>query len=267
MPANEQGQSDNGLLTEERRQLILEKVRAAGRVTVAALESELRVSAMTARRDLAALEREGHVRRIYGGAVLPDLSSHEDSFAFRLGEGAEVKRRLAEVAVAHLSPGESVFLDGSTTAYHAAQLILQRDLKVSVITNSLPVMGLFNRNATRMTTLIALGGGLRELTLAFVGPRAVADASAYLADKALVSCKGVTRQGEITEATEAEAEIKRAMIERAAEPMLLIDGDKLERRGLCVVGSVSVLRRVVAADVSGQRVKELRALGVEVELA
>jgi DeoR/GlpR family transcriptional regulator of sugar metabolism len=267
MGSNSQDQSDSGLLTEERRRLILEKVRESGRVTVAALESELRVSAMTARRDLDALERDGHVRRIYGGAVLPDLSSHEDSFAFRLGERADVKRRLAQAAVAHLSPGESVFLDGSTTGYHAAELILQRDLKVTVITNSLPVMALFNRNASRMTTLIALGGSLRDLTLAFVGPRAVAGASAYLADKALVSCKGMTRDGQITEPTEAEAEIKRAMIEHAAEPMLLIDGDKLERRGLCVVGSARALRRIVASDVPSQRVKELRALGVEVELA
>jgi len=61
---------------------------------------------MTARRDLDELERRGVARRTHGGAVLPGLSSREDSLLQRLEACAEAKERLAEAALALIEPGE-----------------------------------------------------------------------------------------------------------------------------------------------------------------
>src|SRR5215207_9396334 len=107
------------MMPEERRRRIARLVREAGSVTVALLESEFGISPMTARRDLIALEDEGRVRRTHGGAVLPEYAGHEDSFWYRLDETVEVKERLADAAVELLEPGDSVFLDCSTTTYYA----------------------------------------------------------------------------------------------------------------------------------------------------
>ena len=52
-------------------------VRETGSVTVAGLEGKLGISAATARRDLALLERRGMVKRIHDGAVPPGLVQHE----------------------------------------------------------------------------------------------------------------------------------------------------------------------------------------------
>ena len=79
---------------------------------------------MTARRDLAELERRGVVRRTHGGAVLPAISAHEDSFARRLRTAAQAKAALAAAAVAALTPRETVFLDSSTTSYFVARAIV-----------------------------------------------------------------------------------------------------------------------------------------------
>ena len=67
------------------------------------MEDRFGVSPMTARRDLAELERQGVVRRTHGGAVLPTVSAHEDSFARRLKTATEAKQRLAHAAVAEMS--------------------------------------------------------------------------------------------------------------------------------------------------------------------
>ena len=96
-------------------------LRAHGAVTVAEVEERFGVSPMTARRDLAELERRGVVRRTHGGAVLPTISAHEDSFARRLEVDAEDKTRLAVAAVDLLTPRETIFLDSSTTTYYVAQ--------------------------------------------------------------------------------------------------------------------------------------------------
>jgi DeoR/GlpR family transcriptional regulator of sugar metabolism len=89
---------------------------------VAEVEERFGVSAMTARRDLAELERRGVVRR-HGGAVLPTISAHEDSFARRLEVDAEEKLRLAIAAVDLLTPRQTIFLDSSTTYYVARRLV------------------------------------------------------------------------------------------------------------------------------------------------
>src|SRR5437763_17153967 len=111
------------MLADERRRLIAERLRQAGSDSVASLEDEFGISPMTARRDLGELERQGIARRTHGGAVLPSLSSHEDSFFQRLEMQADAKGRLADAALAHLSAGEAVFVDSSTTAYFAARRI------------------------------------------------------------------------------------------------------------------------------------------------
>src|SRR3954466_10053740 len=110
-----------GVLAEARRREIAERLRNTGAVTVAEVEARFGVSAMTARRDLSELERRGVVRRTHGGAVLPTVSAHEDSFAPRLTTQPPAKRRMAEAAVSRLSPRETVFLDSSTTAHFVAR--------------------------------------------------------------------------------------------------------------------------------------------------
>src|SRR5215203_6656346 len=130
-------------LPERRQQRIAMLVREVGSVTVAGLEKELGISAATARRDLALLERRGKVKRTHGGAVAPGLTQHEDSFQQRLGEAVEQRKRLARATAPLLGADETVFIDSSTTAYYAARRILASTPGVTCLTNLVPVMDLF----------------------------------------------------------------------------------------------------------------------------
>jgi DeoR/GlpR family transcriptional regulator of sugar metabolism len=241
------------------------RVREAGSVTVAGLEKELGISAATARRDLALLERQGKVKRTHGGAVPPGLTQHEDSFQQRLGEAVEQKKRLARAAAALLGTDETVFIDSSTTAYYAARRILAGTSGVTCLTNLVPVMDLFSNADPSRTSMVGLGGIFRALTLSFVGPCTIHTIESYIADRTFLSVKGITSEGYLTDINPLEAEVKKAMIRHAERPVLLVDGRKFEQRGFSVIDHVSEVSLVVTADAPRSHVEALEDLGVDVQ--
>src|SRR5215208_6820966 len=213
-------------LPEQRQQRIALRVRERGSVTIVGLEKELGISAATARRDLTMLERQGKVKRTHGGAIPPGLTQHEDSFQQRLGEAVDQKKRLARAAAMLLEDDESVFIDSSTTAYYAARRILAGTSSVTFLTNLVPVMDLFSTADPSRTRLVVLGGIFRALTLSFVGPCTIHTIESYVADRAFMSVKGLTPDGQLTDINPLEAEVKRAMIHQSERPVLLVDGRK-----------------------------------------
>src|ERR671917_2624720 len=226
-------------IPERRRQRIAELLRETGSVTVAGLEEELGISAATARRDLAVLERQGKAKRTHGGAVLPGVAQHEDSFQQRLGEAVEAKKRLARAAAKLLGEEETVFIDSSTTAYYAMQRMLAEAPNVTYVTNLVSVMDLFSSADPSQASMMGLGGIFRPLTLSFVGPCTIYAVESYVADRTFFSVKRITPDGQLTEPSPLEAEVKRAMIRRSESPVLLVDGRKFERRGGGVLGTIS----------------------------
>src|ERR1700760_5025747 len=146
------------MLAMARRSAIADMLRDTGAVTVTEVETRFGVSPMTARRDLAELERQGIARRTHGGAVIPSISAQEDSFAQRVEVATEAKAALAEAAVEMLSARETIFLDSSSTAYFVARRIVDEGLGVTVITNSLPVMDAIAARETPNVKLIGIGG-------------------------------------------------------------------------------------------------------------
>ena len=193
---------------------------------------------MTARRDLDELERRGVLRRTHGGAVLPATAAHEDSFARRLKvaprpSGGSPRRRSRACA-----PGETVFLDSSTTSYFVARRIIETGIATTVLTNSFPVMELIFNESTADAEIIGVGGTLRRLTRSFVGPFAVRTVQGHFADRLFLSVKGLTENGMMTDADALEAEVKRTMIAQAGESTLLVDRVRRSSvRGLSVIGS------------------------------
>jgi len=261
----DQNGSKRMLVPAQRRELIAARLRAAGSVSVAALESEFGVSAMTARRDLHELEREGRARRTHGGAVAPNLVSQEDSFESRLQQSQASKERLGQAARALVEDGEAVFVDSSTTAFFAVRSVLESGLRVTVLTNSVPVMELVSRTELPQTGLIGLAGSLRKPTRSFVGPSTVEAIERHFADKALFSVNGIGPGGVLTEADPLEAEVKRCMVERSRSAILMLDGSKFERAGLSAITEIRSVGKVLVADATPAQLELLTSAGVELE--
>jgi DeoR/GlpR family transcriptional regulator of sugar metabolism len=214
---------------------------------------------------LAVLERQGKVKRTHGGAVLPGVAQHEDSFQQRLGEAVEAKKRLAHAAAKLLGADETVFIDSSTTAYYATQRMLAEVPDVTYLTNLVPVMDLFSTADPSRASMVGLGGIFRPLTLSFVGPCTIDAIESYVADRTFFSVKGITPDGHLTEPNPLEAEVKRAMIRRSDSPVLLVDRRKFERRGASVIAHVSEVSLVMTTDTNRSYVEAVKSLGVPVE--
>jgi DeoR/GlpR family transcriptional regulator of sugar metabolism len=251
-------------LAEERRERIADLLRANRSVSVGEIEQRFGVSPMTARRDLAELERQGLARRTHGGAVLPGPSRHEDSFTSRLATATEAKRTLAAAAAASVADGESLFLDTSTPSFHLARALVAEDRRVTVMTNSVPIVELLAAEGRDTSDLVVVGGQLRRISRSMVGPLAVEAVRRHWADHAFLSVKGLAPDGALTDADPLEAEVKRAMIERASRPVLLIEAEKINRRGLSVIAPLSAIDEVLVSGSTGKATAWLEGHGAEV---
>jgi DeoR family transcriptional regulator of aga operon len=81
----------------------------------------------------------------------------------------------------------------------------------------------------------------------------------------LISVKGITSKGYLTDINPLEAEVKRAMIRQSERPVLLVDGRKFEQRGSSVIAHVSEVSLVVTADARRPHVEALGDRGVDVQ--
>ena len=255
--------TSGGLLPAKRRELIAERLRTLGSVHVAALEQEFGISSMTARRDLQLLERAGRAERTHGGAIAPGPPRREDPFRARLGQDIEAKERLALAADELVADGETVFVDASTTAYLAIRSLLAAGRRISLITNSVPVMDLVASSDVPGTTAIGIAGALRKATRSFVGADAIEAIAGHFADKLVFSVQGLAG-GVLYDADPLEREVKRAMIGQARQRLLLVDASKLSRRGGHDIGPLSDVSIAVVDGASPADLRQLEARGVAV---
>src|SRR4051812_46739677 len=239
-------------------------LQATGAVTITDLQARFGVSPMTAHRDLTILAERGIARRTHGGAVVPSISAPENSFRQRLGDAPEAKVRLAEAAFATLAPGETVFLDASSTTYHVARLIAERGLAVRVVTNSLPVLEELSGSDQADIQVVAIGGTFRRLTCSYVGPTAVRAVREHFADRLFMSVMGVMPTGMLTDADVLEAELKRAMLAQAAHSVLLLDDSKLSVRGRQAIAPISDFSFVLADGLPAREHERLAQFGANV---
>jgi DeoR/GlpR family transcriptional regulator of sugar metabolism len=248
----------------ERRRLIVELLREQGSVSVRAVEELFGVSPMTARRDLALLAESGYARRTHGGAMLPELAGHEDSFQSRVQQDVEVKTRLAKVVMATIKPSETVFVDSSSSACYIVREILESGMPVTLLTNSLPVMSVVGSSDAPQVELIGIGGNFRQLTRSFVGAGTLRMIERFFVDRVVFSVKGIEPGGFLTDPDPLEADVKRAMIDRARTVVLVAHAQKFDERGLNVIVPADAVDLACLADPPAAGVEALEVAGVEV---
>src|SRR5205814_1634914 len=144
---------------------IVQRARLEGRVDVAALADGLNVTAETIRRDLTALERQGLLRRVHGGAIPVERLRFERSLDVRDALMQAEKERIAKAALDELPEQGTILLDAGTTTARVAE-ILPPERELTVVTNSLPIA--MTLAAQPNNTVLMVGGRVRGRTLAAV---------------------------------------------------------------------------------------------------
>jgi DeoR/GlpR family transcriptional regulator of sugar metabolism len=251
------------MLTEERRQEILERLARDGKVVVADLSSSLVVSVDTIRRDLQELADAGLVRRVHGGALPSAVGAQP--YAVRRQQ-APAGEPAIEIATARLlRDGQVILLDAGTTTLEVARH-LHSSLRATVITNSPPIAVALAEHPSVEVKM--LGGTLDKDAHALVGAATVDALRAVRADVLVLGVCSLHPEIGITALDLEESYVKRAMIANAAEVVAVSSADKLGSAAPYVVGPLDELTHLVTERSSaGQDLEPYRVLGVEVVLA
>jgi DeoR/GlpR family transcriptional regulator of sugar metabolism len=254
----------------ERRQLILEMVRANGAVSLRELARVVQTSEVTVRRDVRALEAEGLLDRRHGGAVLPGGFTRESGFPQKSHLATAEKTAIADLAAGLVEEGEAIVVGAGTTTQELARR-LARVPGLTVVTNSLLVAQAL-AHANRVEVVMT-GGTLRGSNYALVGSGAEQSLQGLRVSKAFLSGSGLTAERGLSTSNMLSASVDRALVQAAAEVVVLADHTKLGTDTMFQTVPTDLITRLVTDDPPAhddRAATELQALadqGVQIAVA
>jgi DeoR/GlpR family transcriptional regulator of sugar metabolism len=243
---------------DERQTRIAHLVTARGRVRTAELVKELGVTDPTVRKDLAALQERGILKRTHGGAIaLRPLSDRE--LAARASSSVEPKDRIGKAALQLFESGQSVFLDSGTTVDRIAVALATALIAgaapggLTVVTTSLAVATSL-AGAPGVEHLL-LGGRVVLARGSVVGPVTLSTLEPLTFDMAILGASGFAAPG-VTAADIDEAQIKSAVLDRSRRAVVAADHTKVGAVDFARVRPLDEID-VVVTDVMTSELEEL----------
>ena len=246
----------------DRRRRMLDALAETGELQVAELAARLDCSEMTVRRDLDALERDGVLRRVHGGAVALPLRRDEVPYAARSLLHTEAKQRIGRAVADLLVDGETVVLDSGTTALEVARHLRGRSLTVLPL-GVRPLLELADDPSTR---LIVPGGDVRPGELVFTGELTEVAFERLRFDTFVLGCCGIDGRDGVTTHIPEDARVKRAAVRASRRTIAVSDATKLGRVSFGHVCDLDGLDRLVTeAGADEAKVRALTDAGVAVD--
>jgi DeoR family transcriptional regulator, fructose operon transcriptional repressor len=248
-----------GVQTRQRRSRLIDFVRVRGFASLDDLVRELGVSESTIRRDLDALEEQGTAKRTHGGVLYAGGQARLPEFDERQPAHWAAKRAIAAAAAERIDDGETVLLDGGTTTYEVARLLVGRSIQV--VTNSLPVANLFASESR--ADLVLLGGYVSPRTGVCLGPYANELLGRLHVTTTVLSAAGITAEG-LYNAHLLLAETEQAMLRAAGRVFVVADSSKFGRKSLTFVSGLDSIDLLVSdTGLSAEWRQQIKTAGVD----
>lgn len=238
-------------------------VRTRGFASLPELAEQLNVSESTVRRDLDILEETGSAKRTHGGVFYVGPSPMLPEFEERQPAQWDKKRAIAEEAAKLVQDGDTLLLDGGSTTYEVARLLVGRRLQI--VTNSLPVANLFATNKNH--DLVLVGGYVYPRTGVMLGPYAIEMLEKINVRRTIMSVAGLNERG-FFNSNLLLVEAEQAMMRAAEEVIVVADSSKFGHQSLshlCPLGDVQHV--VVDGEITGNWQEKLTAAGVKLHIA
>ena len=235
---------EHGLSTDNRRRKLMHYILEAGAAQVDELMAAFGVSRMTVHRDLDELQRQGVVRKIRGGATAEPSTLFESDFRYRVHQGQREKHAIARHAARYIEPGQSIFMDESTTVL-ALTDYLNASLPLTIATNGMSVV-----DAVREVDgidLIVLGGNYNRRFYGFFGLYTEQIIASLRINTLFMSASAVV--GTISyNQNQQVVKVKRAMMAVAEQRILLVDQHKFSMSALNRLADLREFDRVIVDD-------------------
>lgn len=190
-------------------------------MTVKEICAALYYSPATVRRDLAELESRGLLKRSFGGALLTENYAEQLPLAIRATQNIAAKKHICAKAAQMIEDGDTVFLDASSTTFFLVPH-LKSFSELTVVTNSPHLCLALSEQKIRN---LCTGGEMLHDSIALVGSDTQRFIRGIRAHKCFFSARGI-QNGEISDSSKAERDVKLAMLERSAHSFFLADSSK-----------------------------------------
>jgi DeoR/GlpR family transcriptional regulator of sugar metabolism len=248
------------VLTQQRKQHIMQLLRKDGQVIAKAVSEQLGLSEDTIRRDLRELAAEGFLLRVHGGAL--PASPAVGDFAARLSVARDEKRAIGRTAAALVRSGQTVILDGGTTAVQIARHF-SPDLEATVVTHS-PTIAVELVPHPRIRVLL-IGGTLFKHSVVAVGAAAIEAIQRIHADLYFMGVTGIHADFGLTTGDYEEAHVKRALSASAAETIVLASSEKLNAASPYAVAALNEINAmIVPPETPKAKLSAFRKRGVNI---
>ena len=250
---------------DERQAEMARLIDEHGRARVTELADAFGVSSVTVRKDLDALADMGRVIRTHGGAIAPRVRGQDLAYDVRDRMQQAEKAAIGALAATRVTDGDSIIVDASTTSLYLARELMQRTpgQSLTIVTNSIRIAA---ELAVRPDIgVLLMGGRVRGRSLSLVGQLGDGVLRRVNVQKAFLGAAGLTAEDGLTETTEEEAQIKRAMVAVAREVYALVDHSKWGRVASATFCRPDDLTGVFTdARAPSEMVSELEGMGIEV---
>jgi len=246
-----------------RHQRIVAQLSATPTLRASELAVVLSVSGETIRRDLLELHEQGLINRTYGGASRPfaQEAARSDRRRVLIAE----REAIAAAVSAMILPKEVLMLGGGATTYHVARFLAARSRDITVITHDFASASALGTNPTIRVLFCA--GRLHPDEGYLLGSQTIASINGYEANRAIVGATGIGARG-IYDADEEAGAVYGAMIQRAAEAIVVADHSKFDQLAVSVCSRWEAIDRLVTdKPPSGALANALREAGTEIIVA
>ncbi len=232
------------MLAAQRKQTILEMLEKEGSVRTISLSERLEVTDETIRRDLDLLAAENLVERTHGGAIRVMRDVSELPYDARRVRNLAEKKAVAREAAKLLEPGDTIYMDASSTSLQMAGLLGDKPLRV--ITNAHLILNLLSQHDR--IKLISTGGNLNRRNYGFEGPAALRALERYRIDKVFCSGNGIDAKFGLTEINEWQSHLKEVAMGRSSHNCFLADSSKLGVHSTFCFGSCADLHHLITTE-------------------
>ncbi len=253
------------LTFEERKKTILGRLMQDEKVQVHALAEQLNVSPETIRRDLDRLEKEGLLKKVYGGAVKTRMDSWEPPFIQREQMNNRAKTSIGKLAASLIKEGETIMIDNGTTTMEIVRYLQHRP-DVTVVTHSVPVLLLAMEQFKGR--IIFAGGAVNVSQQSVGGSLTEAMLQQFKVHKAFISVGGISLVEGITDYDLNEASVSRKMIERAEESIILADHSKFGKTTFARIAALQDISMIITdKGCQADWIHQLKERGIEILIA
>lgn len=248
------------MLTSERKQLIIERLRRDGRLVAKDFASELDLSEDTIRKDLRELASEGRLARVHGGAL--PVSAALPDFSTRKSVATGQKRALGRAGAKLIEPGMTVFIDGGTTNAEVVKALPQ-DIALTVVTHSPTIVAELER--FERVEIVLVGGRIYRHSMVAVGAEASQAIGRIWPDLFLMGVTAASALSGFATGDVEEAAIKRQIAGQARATWVLLTEEKLGARSpVTIMPLASATGVVVDAHAEAALLQPFEEAGLEI---